>query len=119
MLTENDILATLNNVHKQGYYCHFIDLGHVYSYLIDCRLNVFRGPSDEWAIAAERLGYNPRAGAICLEIYYYGNCLVNREHYNGQSTNYYHVYPIDWDNFAESMEGETILPTATHWNVRG
>lgn len=117
MLTQEQILTQLDN-YKWGYYCQFIDLGHAYSYLIDCRLNILRGDNDKWAIAAERLGYNPRAGSILLDICYYGNCLVNLEHYNGQDTNYYMVYPIDWDSFAASLDGETLTPDAQYWIVR-
>jgi len=117
MLTEKQILTHLDN-YKWGYYCQFIDLGHAYSFLIDSRLNVFRGDNDRWAIVAERLGYNPRAGSILLDIYYYGNCLVNLEQYNGQDTNYYTVYPINWDSFAHSLDGEILTPEAQHWIVR-
>lgn len=70
-MTEEEILNTLDHS-NDGYYCSFVELRHVYSYLIDSRLNVFRGDKDRWAIAVERLGYNPRAGTILLEIYYYG-----------------------------------------------
>lgn len=117
MLTEEQILAKLDN-YKWGYYCHFIDLGHVYSYLIDCRLNIFRGDKDKWAVAAERLGYNPRAGGIMLDIYYYGNCLINLEHYNGQDTNYFTVSPLDRDCFFDSIDGETLTTDAAYWMVR-
>lgn len=103
MVTEEQILAKLDD-YKLGYYCQFIDLGHVYSHLIDSRLNIFRGDGDKWAIAAERLGYNPRAGGIMLDIYYFGNCLYNLESYNGQDTNYYTVFPIEWDNFNDTVE---------------
>jgi len=71
-MTEDQILFALDN-YKSGYYCHFIDLGHAYSYLIDCRLNILSG-DEQWAIVAERLGYNPRAGRILMELYYFGNC---------------------------------------------
>jgi len=49
MITEDEILSQLDN-YKLGYYCQFIDLGHVYSYLIDSRLNIFKGDNDKWAI---------------------------------------------------------------------
>ena len=92
MVTENDITDNLDNSNKQGYYCSFIELGHPYYYLIDCRLNIFRCEDGQrWALAAEKLSYNPRAGGILLDIYYFGNCLFNLEHYNGQDTNYYSV----------------------------
>jgi len=52
-MTEDEILPHLDNYKKWGYYCQFIDLGHAYSYLIDCRLNIFRN-GEEWAVAAER-----------------------------------------------------------------
>lgn len=118
MITENQILAKLDD-YKLGYYCQFIDLGHVYSYLIDSRLNIFKGDNDQWAIAAERLGYNPRRDGIMLDIYYFGNCLTNLEHYNGQDTNYYTVYPIEWTDFNNTVDGEVLKPDAKFWNVRG
>jgi hypothetical protein len=119
MLPEQEILDTIDNANKGGYYCHFVDLGHAYSYLIDCRLNVFRNDNDKWVVAIERLGYNPRAGAILLDIFYYGNCLINLEQYNGQSTNYYMIYPIDRENFHQTIDGERLLLEAQYWLVRG
>ncbi|WP_437921531.1 DUF7003 family protein [Sphingobacterium sp. LRF_L2] len=117
-ITEEEILKTLDSS-NDGYYCSFVDLGHVYSYLIDTRLNVFRGKDEQWAIAIERLGYNPRAGAVVLEIYYYGNCLKNLEIYNNRPLNYYSVYPIDNDNFNETIDGEILKLDAKFWLVRG
>jgi hypothetical protein len=117
-MTEEEILNTLDNS-NDGYYCSFVDLGHVYSYLIDARLNVFRGDNDRWAIAVERLGYNPRAGAIVLDINYYGNCLTNLEFYNERPTSYYSIHPIDFNNFNETIDGESLNPDAKFWLVRG
>lgn len=117
-MTEEEILNTLDNS-NDGYYCSFVDLGHVYSYLIDVRLNVFRGDNDRWAIAIERLGYNPRVGAIVLDINYYGNCLTNLEFYNERQTSYYSIHPIDFDNFNETIDGESLKSDAKFWLVRG
>jgi len=117
-MTEEEILNPLDNS-NDGYYCSFVDLGHVYSYLIDTRLNVFRGENDRWAIAVERLGYNPRAGAIVLDINYYGNCLTNLEFYNERPTSYYSINPIDFDNFNETIDGESLKSDAKFWLVRG
>lgn len=118
MITEDQILAKLDD-YKLGYYCQFIDLGHVNSYLIDCRLNIFKGDNDAWAIVSERLGFNPSGGGIMLDICYFGNCLTNLEHYNGQDTNYYTVYPIEWSDFNETVDGEILKPEAKFWNIRG
>lgn len=117
-MTEEEILNTLDNS-NDGFYCSFVDLGHVYSYLIDTRLNVFRGDNDRWAIVIERLGYNPRAGAIILDINYYGNCLTNLEFCNDRPTNCHSIQPIDSDNFNETIEGEILKPDAKYWLVRG
>ncbi|QNF33354.1 hypothetical protein HUW51_11715 [Adhaeribacter swui] len=117
-MTEEEILNTLNHS-NDGYYCSFVELGHVYSYLIDCRLNVFCANDGRWAIAIERLGYNPRAGAIILDINYYGNCLNNLESYNGRPTSYYSIYPIDADSFNKTIDGESLRPDAKFWLVRG
>ena len=119
MIPEPQILDTIDNANRGGYYCHFVWLSDPYSYLIDCRLNVFRNDDDKWAVAIERLGYNPRAGDINLQIFYYGNCLINPEEYNGQSTNYYSLSPIDRDNFIQTTEGESFQPDAEYWLVRG
>ncbi len=118
MISEEQILEELDS-YKSGHYCHFIDLGHVYSYLIDSRLNIFRNDNKEWAIAAERLGYNPRAGVILLDIYFFGNCLTNLDSYNEQITNSYTVSPIDRNSFADTIDGETLKTDAKHWYIRG
>jgi len=116
-MTEDNILSHLDNS-NDGYYCSFIELGHVYSYLIDARLNIFNSDNC-WAIAAERLGFNPRAGGIILEISYFGNCLQNLESCNGRITNSYSVYPIDSTNFSDTVDGEMLSPTAQFWLIRG
>ncbi|QEC40857.1 DUF7003 family protein [Pseudobacter ginsenosidimutans] len=118
MITEGQILAKLDD-YKLGYYCQFVELGHVYSYLIDSRLNIFKGDNDSWAIAAERLGYNPRGSGITLDICFFGNCLTNLEHYNGQDTNYYTVSPIEWNDFNDTVDGEVLKPDAKFWTIRG
>ncbi len=117
-MTEEEILNTLDNS-NDGYYCSFVVLDHGYSYLIDSRINVFCDNDNRWAIAIERLGYNPRAGAIMLDINYYGNCLTNLEFYNQRPTNNYSVYPIDFDSFDEIIDGESLIPNAKFWIVRG
>jgi hypothetical protein len=118
MIKEQDILNTLDHS-KDEPYGTFICLGEPYSYLIDSRLNIFRDENDHWAIAAERLGYNPRAGFIMLEVSYYGNCLTNLEESNNRKTNNYYVYPIDRESFAMASEGETIKADADSILVRG
>lgn len=118
-ISEKEILDTLDHIDKDELHTWFIPLGHPFSYLIDCRLNVFRSDNGEWAIAAEKLGYNPRGGYVALEIYYYGNCLKNLEEENGNVTNVNIVYPIDAENFEATMDGETLKPDAKFWLVRG
>lgn len=117
-MTQDEILNVLDNC-NDGYYCSFVWLGDVYSYLIDSRLNVFLSDNNSWAIAIERLGYNPRAGRITLDINYHGNCLTNLEYCNGRPTSDYSVYPIDEDNFEETIDGECLKPEARYWLVRG
>lgn len=117
-LTEKEILQTLDNS-NEGNYCSFVSLGDASSYLIDSRINVFRGDENRWAIAVERFGYNPRAGAIMLDIYYYGNCLIHLESYNGEFLNYYSIYPISYDCLAKTTEGEWLLDGAEYWQIRG
>lgn len=119
MLTVTEILNNLDDTPKQGDYISFVELGHAYSYLIDSRLNIFHSADGRWAIAVERLGYNPRAGAILLDIYYYGNCLCNLDEYNHQNSNYYSVLPIDQEKFAATTDGEILQPYADYWIVRG
>jgi hypothetical protein len=117
-MTEDEILDTLDNS-NDGYYRSFVSLGHVYSYLIDTRLNVFRADNNRWAIVIERLGYNPRGSAIILDINYYGNCLTNLDYYNERPTSYYSVWPIDIDDFCDTISNESLKPDANFWVVRG
>ncbi len=114
-LTEHDVLDALDHSFEV-YYDQFVMLGHVYSYLIDTRLNVFRHPDGRWAIAIERLGYSLRAGYIELEIYYYGNCLVGLDNYNGKPVSSYSVYPIEQSSFeaAFGIDGLGPLITGAH-----
>jgi hypothetical protein len=119
MISEKEVLNSLDYSYD-GYYCEFVQLGHGYSYLIDSRINLFRNDHDKWAIAIERLGYNPRAGAITLQIYYFGNCLINLEQYNNRNTNTYEVMPIDWDSFqAACSDSESLKSDIESLTIRG
>lgn len=118
MLNPADILDTLDNSCKEPYN-NFITLEHPYVYLIDSRLNIFRGDGDRWAVAAEVLGYNPRGSSISLEIFYFGNCLVNLESYQDRPTNTVLFCPIDFEYFQDIVDDEVIKPDVTEWIVRG
>jgi hypothetical protein len=117
-MTTEDILTALDNCYQNKSFS-FITLEHPYIYTIDSRLDIFRGDNYRWAIVSEVLGYNPRGGAISIEIKYFGNCLINLEGNGDLLYNYYLVYPIDDNNFNASTEGEAILPDANFWLVRG
>lgn len=118
-IQEQNILDILDHS-SDGMYSTFIYLGDGYSYLIDCRLNIFRGDNDRWVIAAERLGYNTKAGAILLEVSYYGNCLINLDEYNNQKTNCYHIYIVDDDSFQSATnDGGELSTNAEFIIVRG
>jgi hypothetical protein len=54
-----------------------------------------------------------------LDIFYYGNCLINLGHYNGQDTNWYRALPVDYDSFNETIEAEVLKAGAKYWVVRG
>ncbi|MCR8561314.1 hypothetical protein KXD93_26915 [Mucilaginibacter sp. BJC16-A38] len=121
MLTEDEIISTLDNSNDQATYNHFIELGHPYIYLIDCRLNIFRGDDDRWAIVAERLGFIDRGSGIELEIAYFGNCLQNLPIRGGHEMKSYSINPIDEESFAESADdiGFSLNPDAKYWLVGG
>jgi hypothetical protein len=118
MLHPADILHTLDHSNAISYN-YFITLSHPYIFLIDSRLNIFRGDNDEWAVAAEVLGYNPRGTYITSELFYFGNCLINLENYDGHSVNTYRNYPIDDKSFDSTTDIEALLPDADFWIVRG
>lgn len=117
--SEKDILTILDNSAKDGS-AGFVSLGHPYSYLIDCRINLFRGSENKWTIAVERLGYNPRAGSILLEIFYYGNCLKNMKAQINKHCGYNIYLPISQLNFLNTItDEETVKPESDTWVVRG
>jgi hypothetical protein len=119
MLTEEEILSTLDDPNNFRNYNHFIDLGHPYVYHIDCRLNIFRGDNDRWAIAAEHLGFNERGAGIELEINYFGNCLQNLEAPDGHEMRNYRILSVDEDSFTESVDdiGFCLNPDAKYWLI--
>lgn len=85
-ITEESILNTLDSS-IIGDYNDFIDLGHGYFELANCRLTLFKD-KNEWAIVFEKFGYNARAGQpVQIQINYFGNCLRNLSTYNDQTTN--------------------------------
>lgn len=118
MPTEQEILFTLDN-YRNGLDPAFFELGHPYVYPIDSRINLFRDKGDQWALAIELLGYNPRGGYITLAITYYGHCLINLEYTSDYYSNWYSVYPITRESFENTIEGECLKPGADHWIVRG
>jgi len=116
MLNTSAILHTLDCA-NDGYYHSFVSLGHPYSYLIDCRLNLFRA-GDQWAVVAERLGYSPRAGSIELELFYYGNCLINLPEYNNRTVNVQYGSPIAWEAQQAVTTDELLNPDVSMLLIR-
>ena len=41
------------------------------------------------------------------------------EIYNSQDINYYTVFPIDWDNFNDTVDGEVLKTDAKFWSIKG
>lgn len=86
VLSEESVLNALDHS-IDGDYDNFIDLGHGYFELANCRLTLFKD-DQQWAMVFEKFGYNARAGApIEVEIAYFGNCLKNLSEYNGRKYN--------------------------------
>jgi hypothetical protein len=117
-MTTEEILSVLDNCHE-NLYNHFISLNHPYVYTIDGRVNIFRDDSGNWVIASEVLGYNPRGQGIELEITYFGNCLTNLPLHDGKPINNYSIFPVDLDQFGETVDIEYLKPDADYWMVRG
>ena len=117
MPASQEILRVLDHS-NDDYYGEFVPLNHPYSYLIDTRLNLFRS-ADEWAVAAEILGYNPRGGRVELLIFYYGNCLIQLEQSNRHPINYYSVDFINWASYLAATRDELLNPAAQTLLVRG
>ena len=117
MPSTQEILRVLDHS-NDDYYGEFVPLNHPRSYLIDARLNLFRS-AEEWAVAAEILGYNPSGGRMELLIFYYGNCLIHLERYNNRDTNYYSVFPVDEASYQAATRDELLNPAATNLLVRG
>jgi len=118
MIKKNQILSTLDSFDGQSIGSFFVSLGHPYSYLIDCRLNVF-ADGDFWAIAVERLGYNPRGGFITLEVFYYGNCIMDAQAGIDADSNVSYLTPVDDDVFFSTTDGFDIRSDSEYWLVRG
>lgn len=109
---KNSVLNILDHASsKSG---SFIWLNDIYSYLIGCRLNVFRGDDEKWAILLEKIGFNPRVGNVVLSFYCYGNCL------KGTDKNYSkEILLIDEQSVDETFDVDILQPEAEYWSVRG
>lgn len=101
-LTEEEILSVLDNS-LEGDYNDFIDLGHGYFELANCRLTIFKNKND-WAIVFEKIGYYARASSnlVQMEVSYFGNCLQNLPEYNGQHSNF-DVFDVE-NNIYETLQ---------------
>lgn len=85
-ITTESILENLDSSINGDYY-DFIDLGHGYFELANCRLTLFKH-ENEWAMVFEKFGYNARSGnPVSIEINFFGNCLKNLPEENGKSFN--------------------------------
>lgn len=83
---KDSILAILDHSIDEDY-TDFIDLGHGYFELANCRLHLFKD-KEQWAIVFEKCAYNARAGnPVQLQLIYFGNCLMNLPMENGKISN--------------------------------
>ncbi|MFE4360687.1 DUF7003 family protein [Kitasatospora sp. NPDC056800] len=74
-MTISSILGQFDHCAAQG---RFPDQDNGYSYPVDARMHLF-GDGTRWAVIAELLGYNPRAGNLVDFVHCYGNCLTRGE----------------------------------------
>ncbi|GAO42310.1 DUF7003 family protein [Flavihumibacter petaseus] len=116
-MTEAEILHTLD-CSNDGKCLAFIELSQIYNDLIDCRLTVFRGTNDRWAIVAERLGYEWDSHHISSTIYHFGNCLKEIKGGNGNPINWSGFNPVDDKTYYKTNNDEFLKPKAASWNVR-
>ncbi|MFE5810997.1 DUF7003 family protein [Streptomyces sp. NPDC056491] len=74
-MTTSSILGQFDHCADKG---EFPDLDNGYSYPVDARIHLF-ADTTRWAVVAELLGYNPRAGNLTDVMYRFGNCLTRGE----------------------------------------
>jgi hypothetical protein len=85
-ISEESVLKHLDNS-IVGDYNDFIDLGHGYFELANCRLTLFKD-KDDWAMVFEKFGYNARGGQpVQIQISFFGNCLRDKPVFNGIFSN--------------------------------
>ena len=85
-ISEESILKHFDNS-IIGDYNDFIDLGHGYYELANCRLTLFKD-KDDWAMVFEKFAYNARAGQpVQIQISFFGNCLNDKAVFNGKFSN--------------------------------
>lgn len=112
MLCTYDILQNLEN-NRDAYGARFILLSNETDQLLDTRLNVFRHPSGRWALAFEKLLFDPIQNMVLLEIYYYGNCIKPIE----EDRNFYEIMMVDLDCMSATTSGLLLKPDAKSWMV--
>jgi len=69
------VLSHLEECYREPYR-FFIDLEHGYFFNATTQLHLF-ADAERWAMTFETAGYGNRSGAIEIDLYHYGNCLVD------------------------------------------
>jgi hypothetical protein len=84
--TEQDILNDLDDANDYNKF--FMDIEHGYLHTAGNRITLFADKT-RWAIVLEQTGYHNPSFSCLVEIFYFGNCLINlpimenyNDHYN-------------------------------------
>ena len=106
-----DILAILDEADFHDPYNNFFNLEHPYVYNAGSSLTLFAN-DEHWAIVFEKSGFSPRSGYPGIELYYFGNCLINLDKagaYNQFTHNVKYIPLIDPETVCDITEGEGHL----------
>lgn len=112
MINPNSIFNTIKSMGKMED-CRSVQLNHPDLHYIDGRINVFRNEEGKWAIVFEILGYHPGDNILMLNMYGFGNCLLN-PFGEGNFSNYLLYPPVE---FAGSVKDGYLLPGSQTWFI--
>jgi hypothetical protein len=113
--TVSDILASLDEADKNDCYNWFFDLEHPYMYTAGSAITLFADVT-RWAIVFEKSSFSPRAGYPTIELYYFGNCLLNldREGADGQFiSNYKSLLLLAWETTETITDNYDLVKRST------
>lgn len=117
MINVRDILYEVD-CHQSDTRYSLMQLNDPFDMLLSARVSLFTNVRSHWIAVFEKLVYVVEQDEIVLKLYAVGNCTRSPKTFAADKfRNCYHLYPINYFNYRETVSGGDIQPWAKYWVV--